>query len=121
MRRSSTLLLLLFCTLGLTPLLAQQQTELQKALLHLEQRAPEWGLQTADIMDVAVSDEYVSKHNGARHFYFNQQYAGIPVYAAINGVHLSRSSRIAYATNTFEPNLAERVNAISLVYYFRAS
>lgn len=113
MRRSSTLLLLLLCALVATPLVAQQQTELQKALLHLEQRATEWGLQTADIMDVAVSDEYVSKHNGARHFYFNQQYAGIPVYAAINGVHLSRNAQVVYATNTFEPNLAERINAVS--------
>ncbi|WP_020537966.1 M36 family metallopeptidase [Lewinella cohaerens] len=115
MIRSATLLLLLLCIFMVTPLVAQQQTEFQKATLHLEQRATEWGLQTADIMDIAISDEYVSKHNGARHFYFMQQYAGIPVYGAINGVHLSREAKVIYATNTFEPNLAERVNALSPV------
>lgn len=110
MRRSSTLLLLLLFAFAVQPLLAQQQTELQKALLHLEQRAEEWGLKTTDLMDVAVSDEYVSKHNGARHFYFVQQYDGIPVYAAINGVHLSSDAEVVYATNAFEANLADRIN-----------
>lgn len=90
--------------------MAQQQDNLDKALRHLEQKATEWELETADLMDVIVSDQYVSEHNGASHFYFIQRYAGTPIYSAVNGVHLSRAGEVVYATNAFQSKLAERVN-----------
>lgn len=110
MRKSFTLLLVPLLALAFTPLFAQQQTNLDKALRHMEQKAVEWDLETADLMDVIVSDEYVARHNGAHHFYFVQRYAGIPIYTAVNGVHFDRNGEIVYATNTFEGRLAERVN-----------
>lgn len=110
MRQCFTLLLLPLFALVATPLFAQQQTKLDQALRHLEQRAEDWGLETADLMDVAVSDAYPSKHNGAYHYYLVQRYAGIPLYATINGVHFDRNGDIVYATNTFQASLAERVN-----------
>jgi uncharacterized repeat protein (TIGR01451 family) len=111
MKRSFTLLLALFICTGFSSLFAQKEDYLDKALRHLEQQASEWQLQTADIMDVVVSDQYVSRHNGVTHFYFVQRYAGIPIYNAINGIHLDRNGKVFYATNTFQANLAERVNA----------
>ena len=113
MRKSFTLLLLPLFALVAAPLFAQQQNKLDKALRHLEQRAEEWGLKTADLMDVVVSDEYVSKHNGVHHYYLVQRYAGVPLYAAVNGVHFDRQGEVAYATNNFEGNLAERVNVLA--------
>ncbi len=113
MRKSFTLLLLPLLALAVTPLFAQQQTKLDQALRHLEQRAEEWDLETADLMDIVVSDEYVSKHNGSHHYYLVQRYAGIPLYAAVNGVHFDRNGEVVYATNNFIGKLAERVNTTS--------
>lgn len=113
MKNFFTVLLTLMVGVMALPLMAQRQSDLDKALRHIEQRAESWGLTTGDVLDVMVSDEYVSKHNGVRHFYFAQRYAGIPVYGAVNGVHLTRNGEIAFATNTFEPNLAQRVNTTS--------
>ena len=110
MKRSFTLLwTLLLCT-SFSSLFSQKEDYLDKALRHLEQQASEWQLQTLDIMDVVVSDQYISKHNGVNHFYFVQRYAGIPIYSAVNGIHLDRDGEAFYATNTFQANLAERVN-----------
>ncbi|PSR14492.1 MAG: hypothetical protein DA408_04915 [Bacteroidetes bacterium] len=110
MKRSLTLLLLLVGIGSIQPLFAQQQNERDKAQRYLEQHATEWGLEVADLVDVIVSDQYVSAHNGAKHFYFVQRYASIPVYGTVTGVHLSRRGEIVSATPAFEPHLAERIN-----------
>ena len=110
MRKSFTLLLMPLLLLAFTPLFAQQQSKLDQALRHLEKNAETWELEAADLLDVAVSDEYVAKHNGAHHFYFIQRYAGIPLYTAVNGVHFNRDGEIVFTTNNFEGRLAERVN-----------
>ncbi|MEM1217223.1 MAG: M36 family metallopeptidase, partial [Bacteroidota bacterium] len=89
---------------------AQQQAAQDKARVHLTHKAAEWGLTVDDVRDVVLNDAYTSKHNGVQHFYFWQRYAGIPLQAAINGVHLNADNEIVFATNTFEANLAARVN-----------
>jgi hypothetical protein len=102
-------LMLLF--LSAATLEAQKQSPLDIALRHLEQARESWQLTAADIADVTVSDQYQTRHNGVTHLYFMQRYAGIPLYNAINGIHITRDGKVAFATNRFVPDLASRANA----------
>lgn len=111
MKRDFTLLWTFLLFISVSNLSAQKEDFLNKALRHLEQEAINWQLETADLMDIIVSDEYVSRHNGVTHFYFVQRYAGIPIYSAVNGVHLDKDGKVFYATNTFQAKLAERINS----------
>jgi uncharacterized repeat protein (TIGR01451 family) len=97
---------------------AQQQTPLDIALRHLEQKREAWGLADGDTKDVVLRDQVYSRHNGTTHFYFNQRHEGIEVYNAINGVHV-QEGKVVFSTNRFTPNLAEKVNttAPSLTAY----
>ena len=87
---------------------AQQQTPLDIALRHLEQKHEAWGLADGDTKDVVLRDQVHSRHNGTTHFYFNQRHAGIEVYNAINGVHV-QEGKVVFSTNRFTPNLAEKL------------
>ncbi|MCB9276459.1 MAG: T9SS-dependent M36 family metallopeptidase [Lewinellaceae bacterium] len=98
------------CLLAGLPARAQQQTPLDIALRYLEQQRDQWQLTEADVKDVVVSDQYTDSHNGVTHLYFIQRHAGIELYNAINGVHVSQDGRVIYATNRFSPALANRVN-----------
>jgi extracellular elastinolytic metalloproteinase len=102
-------LMLLF--LSAATLEAQKQSPLDIALRHLEQARESWQLTAADIADVTVSDQYQTRHNGVTHLYFMQRHAGIPLYNAINGIHITRDGKVAFATNRFVTDLASRANA----------
>jgi len=106
-RLSIIAILALFCT----SIWAQSQTPLETAMRYLQDKQEEWKLTDADLADVAVSDMYQSRHNGATHIYFNQRHAGIGLYNAISGVHLKENGEVVFATNRFTPNLAERINS----------
>ena len=114
--KQKTILLLtwVLCCLTVHNALAQNQKPvLDIAYQHVAKMADEWGLQKSDYTDMIVSDQYVAKHIGVTHIYFVQRHASIPVFGAINGVHIDRNGEVAFATNTFQPNLAERINATS--------
>ncbi|HQU59874.1 MAG TPA: M36 family metallopeptidase, partial [Saprospiraceae bacterium] len=102
--------LFVLCLLAGTAALAQQQTPLDIALRYLEQHREQWQLTETDVKDVVVSDQYVTRHNGVTHLYFIQRHAGIELYNAINGVHITQDGKVGYATNRFSPALANRVN-----------
>lgn len=92
---------------------AQKQTPLDIALRYLEQEHGQWQLTAADIADVVVSDQYQTRHNGVTHLYFMQRHAGIELYNAINGIHITKDGKVAFATNRFASDLASRVNTTS--------
>lgn len=94
-------------------LVAQKQIPLDIALRHLEKQKAEWQLTENDIADIVVNDQYLSKHNGTSHIYLKQQYAGIEIFNAINGVHIDRSGNVVHVTNRFYGNLAEFINTIA--------
>jgi extracellular elastinolytic metalloproteinase len=89
---------------------SQKQTPLDIALRYVEQQQEEWGLQPTDIVDMVVSDQYSSKHNGVTHIFFKQRHASFEVYNAINGVHITQDGEVGYATNRFISGLKDRVN-----------
>lgn len=111
MKAKCTLFSLILAGLFLAlPAWAQKQTPLDIALRYLEQQREQWQLTAGDIADVAVSDQYQSRHNKVTHLYFIQRYAGIELYNAISGVHVAENGRVGFATNGFTSDLASRVN-----------
>ncbi len=106
--RHSVALLFVLCFAN--QIVAQQQTPLDIALRYMEQYHSRWQLDAKDIANMAVSDQYASRHNGVTHIYFLQQYAGIPVYDAIAGVHVTKNGKIGFATSRFVPQLATKIN-----------
>jgi extracellular elastinolytic metalloproteinase len=111
--RISILSLLLVCTSTIF-IFAQKQSALDIALRYIEKHHDQWDLTPEDVSDLAVSDQYQSRHNGVTHLFFKQQYQNIPVFNALIGIHVSARGQVAYATSTFVPNLAEKINTTSI-------
>lgn len=109
-----SILSLLFVWTGALSSFAQEQSPLDIALRYIEKSHDQWNLSPEDIADLSVSDYYQSRHNGITHLFFKQQYQNIPVFNAITGVHVSAQGQVAYATSTFVPRLAEKVNTTSI-------
>ncbi|GJM34652.1 MAG: hypothetical protein DHS20C18_36530 [Saprospiraceae bacterium] len=107
----TTFILSLLLVLFGGQLMAQQQSKLDIALRYVEQNLDQWHLTQADITDMVVSDQYMTKHNEVSHVYFIQRYAGIEVNNAIMGIHIRPNGEVAFATNRFFANLVEGINA----------
>ncbi len=92
---------------------AQKITPFDIAIQHIQQKTGQWQLEKSDVSDLAVSDNYVSKHNKVHHYYFAQRYNGIEIYNAISGVHLTANNEVFFSTNAFVPNIQTKVQNIS--------
>lgn len=92
---------------------AQKLTPFDVAIQHIQQKTEQWQLDKSDVSDLAVSDNYVSKHNKVHHYYFAQRYNGVEIYNAISGVHLNAKNEVFFSTNAFVPNIQTRVQNIS--------
>ena len=88
---------------------AQLKSAERLAKEHIETELSNWQLSAEDIEELRISDEYASSHNGVTHLYFQQLYKGIEIINAVSGVHLLPNGKIGYATNSFERDLANRV------------
>ncbi|MCB0650935.1 MAG: T9SS-dependent M36 family metallopeptidase [Saprospiraceae bacterium] len=77
---------------------------------YLTQNKAKWQLTQDDIKNLYLSDHYTSKHSGITHIYFTQTYQEIRVYNAIAGIHITSEGNVAFATNTFIPDLASKIN-----------
>ncbi len=75
--------------------------------------AAEFGLSSADLSDLAVRDEYVSRHNGVTHVYVRQRLNGIDVVNGDFNLNIDRRGRVFFVGNRFEKGLRSRVNANS--------
>ena len=92
---------------------SQRQTNLDLALRHLESAADAWSLSKNDLIDLSVSDQYVSSNNGVHHFYFQQNYQGIPIYNAVTSVHITKEGKIIDSPNRFYGQLSKKINTTS--------
>ena len=86
------------------------QSVRESALGFLRDNPAKFGLGSADVADLRVTDEYVTRHNGVTHVWVQQQYAGIPVFNGLFGLHRLPSGEIAHLGHRFVAGLAERVN-----------
>ncbi len=79
------------------------------ALRFLRANPDQFHLTVEDVADVRISDVYASKHNGVVHVWVQQQYAGIPVYNALFGLHV-RDREVYHIGHRFVYELSKRVN-----------
>jgi len=106
-------LLLLFssiflCLPNLT--FAQHEKVEQLARSYVSTKAGEWNLTQADVTNMAVSDLYLSKHNGVTHVYFIQTHKDIPLYNAIINVSILPNLTVLHANSRFMSNLLKAAN-----------
>ncbi len=88
----------------------QAPDALDLAKAYVQKQIATWQLLPEDVRDMTLTDRSQSAHNGVTHLYFTQQYAGIPVFTGIMGVHVRPDGRIAYANHRFVSNLASKIN-----------
>lgn len=101
------LLFMLCMSLGL---FAQNQTNVETAMNHISEQTVAWDLKSQDIENMFVSDNYVTKHNGVNHIYFNQSYKGIPIHNAISNIAITKDGKVAIAKNGFVANIDKKIN-----------
>ncbi len=115
MQRVFTLRLWLLAALGFAltanSLMAQADSKAREtALQFLRENPARFGLSAADVADVRVTDEYVSKNNGVTHVWVQQQYQGIPVYNGLFGLHVKPDGGVVHLAHRFVPGLGGKVN-----------
>ena len=103
----AALLLMLFAT---TLSAQSSSTPRQTALRYLQENPAKFGLSASDVADVRVTDEYLSKNNGITHVWVQQQYAGVPVFNGLFGLHVKPDGKVATLGHRFIPGLASKVN-----------
>jgi len=113
MNISTKLLSLLFFISLNVSIWAQTQGPKDIAFRFLEEKQAEWGLEDADLYNIAISDYYYGKMEKTHHFYFNQTFQNIKVHNAINSVHINDAGKAICVTNNFIPNLASKINVNS--------
>lgn len=82
----------------------------QTALRFLQENPVKFGLTAADVADVRVTDEYLSKNNGITHVWVQQQYAGIPLFNGLFGLHVKPDGGVAHLAHRFVPELSSKIN-----------
>jgi hypothetical protein len=80
---------------------AQESPAVTAARAYLQAHAAEWGLTPADIADVVVSSQVLSKHTQVTHVYLQQRRAGVTVVNALLSVAVSSSGQVIHAANRF--------------------
>ncbi len=83
------------------------------ALAYFTEHRAELGLAAADLDDMVVSDNYVTRHNGTTHIYLKQRFEGIEVFNGLVNINVARDGSIINLGNSFVANLADKVNARS--------
>jgi len=106
---------LLLLAIGLTGLAVSAQAQdlaqaKEIALRFLQNNPEQFNLTRQDVSDVRITDAYVSKHNGVRHIWVQQQHAGIPLYNALFGLHVKPNGEVLHLGHRFLPDLSGQVN-----------
>ena len=68
------------------------------------------GIQPADLQDVVISDQVLTKHNGITHVYVRQRHAGIEVYNGTANLTF-QNQQLIHIAERLERNLAARATA----------
>ena len=99
------------CILVLTSNTVKAQTPDIEQIVEntLREKQTEWGLSQEDIATIAISSHHTSKRNGVTHIYINQTLDDIPIYNAINNIHITKEGRLLRAENNFISNAHQKV------------
>lgn len=87
----------------------QKGVPLQLAQSYLERNYLSLGLTDTDIDDYVISDQFVSRHNGTSHFYFQQRHNEIEMLNGIIGIHVAADGSIIHLTSSFVSDLASKI------------
>ncbi len=83
--------------------LAQQNLDISNE--YVKNNLKKYDLLQTDIENWIITDNYVSKHNGVNHIYYQQTMNGIPVEDAIMNINVSKEGKVIHANSRFIPNL----------------
>src|SRR5688572_29232669 len=89
---------------------ANKGQPLDIALGFIKQSRQKFGLAESDLLDLKVTDQYTSKHNGGTHIYLRQQIAGIEVVGAVMSSNVARDGKIINLNSSFVRGLAGAAN-----------
>lgn len=84
------------------------------AITYLHEHAADFGLTSAEVDGLIVTDQYASAHNGVTHIYLRQSVNDIEVYGANSAVHVSEDGAVIAVIGDFTPDLAANVTTASL-------
>ncbi|HRI61652.1 MAG TPA: M36 family metallopeptidase, partial [Saprospiraceae bacterium] len=82
----------------------------ETALRFLQGNPAQFNLSKADVSDVRITDEYLSKHNGITHVWVQQQYQGIPLFNGLFGLHVKPDGSVLTVGHRFVRDLASKIN-----------
>ena len=94
---------------GQAPAKPEQKAVPRAALDHLRSNRQALQLTDADIANVALSSETLSKKSGVKHLYLQQLYQGIEIHNAITNVSMTKDDKVIHVGNQFEKDVAHRV------------
>ncbi|MEM7115251.1 MAG: M36 family metallopeptidase [Chloroflexota bacterium] len=77
---------------------------------YLNQNYASFGLTRQDLAEMAITDQYTTKHNGTTHIYFQQQFNGIRVYNGFININIAANGSVINAGSQFVGNLADSIN-----------
>lgn len=75
------------------------------AVNYIRTHAGDFGLHTADVADLIVTDVYTDTHNGVTHVYLLQRFNGLEVYNALSTVNVASDGSVISAASRFVPGL----------------
>ena len=80
-----------------------------QVLEHLKKNKKNLELEDSDIADLAVSDQYTSKHSGVQHVYVIQRHKGIEIHGAVTNVNLSKEGKVLSMGNRFHKSVEKKI------------
>jgi extracellular elastinolytic metalloproteinase len=86
------------------------KTPRETALEHLRANPTKFGLTAQDVAEVQITDEFSTDHNGLTHVWVQQKQAGIPVFNALFGLHVTKSGEVLTDKHRFVSRLSEKTN-----------
>jgi len=87
-----------------------QGNPLEIARNYLDQNKHFLGLTDADLRNMKVKNQYVTKHNGVTHIYLGQQSRGIDVFNGNININIASDGSVINLTNQFISNLERAIN-----------
>ncbi len=89
---------------------ANQGRPLDIALDYINNQTDQLGLLPADLSDILVTDQYVSKHTGVTHIYLRQRYNDIEIINANININIASDGAVINLGSSFVSDLEGAVN-----------
>ncbi len=68
-------------------------------------------LNSNDLSDFIITDQYTDQHNGITHIYLRQRVNGIEIFDANSNMHIDRSGKLISLNNSFVSNIKQKAES----------